>query len=179
MLYYIFGPMGLANSADPNQASPRRLKQFCLPFHLHLFNILRLCSNFRMITANFSGVRKFRDSNVLSVRHNYFTDLYKKEHSKLMRILSPGFCCRITLFTLCVQMCKQMIIVGGWVGRWCWVASSAGASYYFGIWQGKGLLCLQQVRDGWAMFYLILLISSVLSSFSNASSIGRRLDILK
>ena len=24
--------------------------------------------------------------------------------------------------------------VGGWVGRWCWVASSAGASYYFGIW---------------------------------------------
>ena len=27
------------------------------------------------------------------------------------------------------QMC-----VGGWVGRWCWVASSAGASYYFDTW---------------------------------------------
>ena len=24
--------------------------------------------------------------------------------------------------------------VGGWIGRWCWVPSSAGASYYFGIW---------------------------------------------
>ena len=22
--------------------------------------------------------------------------------------------------------------MGGWVGRWCWVVSSAGASYYFG-----------------------------------------------
>ena len=41
--------------------------------------------------------------------------------------------------------------VGGWVGRLCWVASSAGASYYFGIWFGSGLLCLQQVRDGWAI----------------------------
>ena len=24
--------------------------------------------------------------------------------------------------------------LGGWVRRWCWVASSAGAPYYFGIW---------------------------------------------
>ena len=24
--------------------------------------------------------------------------------------------------------------VGGWVGRWCWVASSAGASYNLDIW---------------------------------------------
>ena len=31
--------------------------------------------------------------------------------------------------------------VGGWVGRWCWVASSTGASCYFGIWLGRGLLC--------------------------------------
>ena len=41
------------------------------------------------------------------------------------------------------------------------------------------LLCLHQVRDGWAMFYFIFLISSILSSFSNASSVGRQLDILK
>ena len=27
-----------------------------------------------------------------------------------------------------------VVYVSGWVGRWCWVASSAGASYYFGIW---------------------------------------------
>ena len=26
------------------------------------------------------------------------------------------------------------LFVGGWVGWWCWVASSAGGSYYFGIW---------------------------------------------
>ena len=26
------------------------------------------------------------------------------------------------------------IWVGSWVGRWCWVASSAGSSYYLGIW---------------------------------------------
>ena len=25
-------------------------------------------------------------------------------------------------------------LVGSWFGRWCWVASSAGASYFFGIW---------------------------------------------
>ena len=45
--------------------------------------------------------------------------------------------------------------LGGWVGRWCWVASSARASYYFGIWQGRGLLCLQQERDGWAVFWCV------------------------
>ena len=44
---------------------------------------------------------------------------------------------------------------GGWVGPWYWVASSVGASYYFGIWSGRGLLCLQQVQDGWAIFYFI------------------------
>ena len=32
------------------------------------------------------------------------------------------------------QWCYYYEYVGGWVGRWCWVASSAGASYYFGIW---------------------------------------------
>ena len=42
--------------------------------------------------------------------------------------------------------------VGGWVGQWCWVASSAGASYNFGIWLGRSLLCLQQMRDRWAFF---------------------------
>ena len=67
------------------------------------------------------------------------------------------------------------------IGRWRWVASSTGASYYFGIWLGRGLLCLQQVRDGWAIYFILFFffISSILSSFSNASSVGRRLDILK
>ena len=80
------------------------------------------------------------------------------------------------------------------MGRRCWVASSAGVSYYFGIWQGRGLLRLQQVLDGWAVFFFLFFffcfffvvvvvvfffISSILSSFSNASSLGRRLDILK
>ena len=71
----------------------------------------------------------------------------------------------------------------GWVGRWCCVASSAGASYYFGIWQGRALLCLRKVRDGWLCFILFIffffLISSIQSSFSNASSVGRLLNILK
>ena len=58
-----------------------------------------------------------------------------------------------------------------WVGRWCLVASSAGASYYF-------VLCLQQVRDGWAVLFVFFILS-ILSSFSNASFLGRRLDILK
>ena len=73
----------------------------------------------------------------------------------------------------------------------------------------QGLLCLQQVRDGWAVFFVVFffccffflfffffffcvcvcvcvcllllffVISSILSSFSNASSAGRQLDILK
>ena len=43
---------------------------------------------------------------------------------------------------------------------------------------GQGPVILQQVRDEWAMF-IYFLISSILSSFSNASSVGRRLDILK
>ena len=32
-------------------------------------------------------------------------------------------------------------------------ASSAEASYYCGIWKGRGL---QQVRDGWAIFFFFL-----------------------
>ena len=32
---------------------------------------------------------------------------------------------------------------------------------------------------GWVGYVLFFLISSILSSFSNASSVGRRLDILK
>ena len=32
-------------------------------------------------------------------------------------------------------------------------AQDAGASYYFGIYYGKGLLHLQQVRDRWMFFF--------------------------
>ena len=40
---------------------------------------------------------------------------------------------------------------------------------------------LAAVREGWAsfFFFFFFLISSILSSFSNASSVGRWLDILK
>ena len=53
---------------------------------------------------------------------------------------------------------------------------------------GQGLAVLAEVRDGWAVFFFFFflffvsfffVISSILSSFSNASSIGRLLDILK
>ena len=74
---------------------------------------------------------------------------------------------------------KNVIAAGLLVVSMEWVvgsvASSAGASYYF----SRGLLCLQQVREGWAMYFFFVLISCILSSFSNASSVGRRLDILK
>ena len=42
---------------------------------------------------------------------------------------------------------------------------------------GQGPAVLAEVQDRWA--FLIFFISSILSSFSNASSLGRRLDILK
>ena len=83
---------------------------------------------------------------------------------------------------------------GGWVGRWCWVASSVWASYYFGR---AGVCCAcSKCRMGGLCFIIYLYISiyiyiyiyfffffflSRLSypSFSNASFVGRRLDILK
>ena len=72
-----------------------------------------------------------------------------------------------------VELCRaslsaQYANVGGWVGRVC-----------FGIREDRVLLCLQQVRDGWASFLLFFFISSILSSFSYASSVGRLLDSLK
>ena len=73
---------------------------------------------------------------------------------------------------------KKTEIVDGWVGRWCWVASIAGASYYFGILVGQGpaVLAAGAGRVGCSLYFFI---PSILSSFSNASSVGRRLDILK
>ena len=44
---------------------------------------------------------------------------------------------------------------------------------------GQGLAVLQQVRHGWVVFFIYFFISPILSSLSNASSVGRRLDILK
>ena len=34
---------------------------------------------------------------------------------------------------LCIGSLIRFFAVGGWVGRWCWAASSAAASYCFGI----------------------------------------------
>ena len=59
-------------------------------------------------------------------------------------------------------------------------------AYAYG--RSGGLLCLLQVRDGWAVsffffffffFLSFFFISSTLTSFSKASPLGRRLDILK
>ena len=45
---------------------------------------------------------------------------------------------------------------------------------------GACCACSRCGRDGWVMFFFFFfLILSLLSSFSNASSVGRRLDILK
>ena len=121
--------------------------------------------------------------------------------------------------------------MGGWVWRWCWVASSVGESYYFGVASSnpaggeilpepqrrfiaqslscspfhrlemteillKGcktlthpsiLLLWHMVRQGPAAIAagagwvgcVFFFFSSIVSSFSNASSHGRQLDILK
>ena len=45
---------------------------------------------------------------------------------------------------------------------------------------GQGPAVRAAGAAGWAMFcFVLFLISSILSSFSNASSVGKRLDILK
>ena len=38
--------------------------------------------------------------------------------------------------------------------------------------RARGLLCLQQVRDGWAVFLCVLSSRPSYLSFSNASSLG-------
>ena len=57
-----------ARSADPDQTAPDQ-GLHCLQFCLHLFDALlygkNSRSNFRVITANFSGVRIFRIFTVL------------------------------------------------------------------------------------------------------------------
>ena len=76
--------------------------------------------------------------------------------------------------------------MGGWVGRWCRVASSAGGVLLLFAYGRQGPAVL--AGAGWVgyvvfvlFFFLLLffLISSILSSFPNASCVGRRLDILK
>ena len=66
-----------------------------------------------------------------------------------------------------------------WLGR-AMVLGSFQCRGVLLLWHmvGHGMLCLQQVRDGWAVF-VYSFISSILSSFSSASSVGRWLDILK
>ena len=67
------------------------------------------------------------------------------------------------------------------------IVSSAGASYYFGIWKGTTLAygrtraccACSRCETGGLFFVFFFFISSILSSFSNASSVGRLLDILK
>ena len=61
-------------------------------------------------------------------------------------------------------------ILGGWAGRWCWVASSAGACCYFCliVGQGPAVLAAGAGRVG-NIFYIFHL------SSTNVLSFGRRL----
>ena len=73
--------------------------------------------------------------------------------------------------------------MGGWVGRWCWVASSAGASYYFGRYcikreqiSGRLHFCyavttwqlLFQTKDG-PIFFIVTLVYTCHAFFAVSS----------
>ena len=67
--------------------------------------------------------------------------------------------------------------VGGLVGRWCWVASSAGHPTTLAY--SRAEACCACSRCGTGGLFFNFFISSILTSFSNASSLVRWLDILK
>ena len=61
--------------------------------------------------------------------------------------------------------------------RWCWVAPVPGRPTALAY--GRAGACCACGGCGTGGLFFIFFISSILSSFSNASSLGRRLDILK
>ena len=67
---------------------------------------------------------------------------------------------------------------GGWVGQWCWVASSGGRQTTLAYSKEEACCACSRCGTGGPFFCVFFFISSILSSFSNASSLGRRLDIL-
>ena len=70
--------------------------------------------------------------------------------------------------------------MGGWVGRWCWVASSAWRPTTLAYGRaGACCACSRCGMGGLFFFFFFFLNLSILSSFSNASSVGRWLDVLK
>ena len=87
----------------------------------------------------------------------------------------------IILFTLMIFF-TELVLYPFYVGRWCWVAYSAVAGVLL-LWhmvgQGPAALATGAGRIGFFFSSFFFLISSILSSFSNASYLGRRLDILK
>ena len=72
-------------------------------------------------------------------------------------------------------------IRSGWLGRAMVLGSFQRRSVRVLLWhmvgQGPAVLAAGAGRVGYVLY--IFLISSILSSFSNTSSVGRRLDILK
>ena len=54
--------------------------------------------------------------------------------------------------------------VDGWVGRWCWVASSARASYYFAYGRAEASSACSRCGTGGLFFFLLFFLLSNLSS---------------
>ena len=110
--------------------------------------------------------------------------------SQIILVANYSFRCISTLYVL-IHKQRSYKLLSGWLGR-AMVLSSFQCRGVLLLWHmvGQGLLCLQQVRYGWAVFFFFFFfffllflfcyfISSIQSSFSNASSLGRRLEILK
>ena len=68
--------------------------------------------------------------------------------------------------------------VGVWVGRWCWVASSVGRPTTLAYGRAEARCACSRCGTS-GLLFIYFFISSNLSSFSNASSLRRWLDILK
>ena len=79
-----------------------------------------------------------------------------------------------THFCIFIQLYSNQIhifYVASWIGRWCWVASRALLLLWYIVGQGPAVLVASARRVD------CILISSIVSSFSNDPSLWRRLDM--
>ena len=94
-----------ANSADPDQTAPLLIRVYTVCHSIHIFwthycTVKPLCLNFRVITANFSGVQIFRVSMVLFDSPSY----RDKDYRLQTLVCSFGFCLSVTSNCCCMDL---------------------------------------------------------------------------